>query len=87
MPFHEDRRRTLTDEDIEAIAKAMAERVPELPHKCSLSLDAGDAKVLKEIVGALKKARNIVGTVVLTFFLLGILGLLTKGFWASLVEK
>jgi len=87
MSGDERRRRTLTDEDVEAIIRAMERKVPELPHLCSLNLEQEDARVLKEIVGGLKKARNTVGTVVLTFILLGVLGLLTKGFWASMLEK
>lgn len=87
MTIDNRRKRTLTDEDVEAIAAAMVNRFQGPPHACSLSLEAEDARVLKEIVSSLKKARNTIGTVVLTFFLLGILGLITKGFWGSLMEK
>ena len=81
------RKRTITDDDVAAIIRALEDRAPELTHLCSLSLEPEDARVLKEIVNGLKKARNVVGTVVLTFVLLGVLGLLTKGFWASMLEK
>lgn len=74
--------RTLTDADIEAIGDAVATRLPV----CSLGLDSEDAAMIKSHLSLYKKARNIIGTVILTAIALIFTGIFTKGFWASLIE-
>ena len=74
--------RTLTDADIEAISEAVAVRLPV----CSLGLSSDDASIIKNHLGLYKKARNIIGTVVLTSLALLLVALFSKGFWASLIE-
>ena len=73
--------RTLTDADIEAIGEAVATRLPI----CSLGLDSDDAARIKSHLGWYKKARNIIGTVILTSLAFLIIGIFTKGFWVSLI--
>jgi hypothetical protein len=75
--------RTLTDEDISALTEALKAHVPT----CNLGLTEEEASTLKRAIKAFDKATSIVGTVVLTAFVLLILGLLSKGFWLSLAAK
>ncbi len=73
--------RTLTDDDIAAISVAVAEH-----QVCALGLNKEDAAIIKNHLGLYKKARNIVGTVVLTAIAVLLVGIFSKGFWTSLIE-
>jgi hypothetical protein len=78
----ERRQRSLTDADIEAISTAVSAMLPV----CQLGLTADDAVIIKSHLGVWKKATNIVGSLVLTAVVIFLLGVFTKGFWASLIE-
>ena len=82
MPNEEGR--TLTERDIQAIVSAMSKRDI---HACMVELSKEDATFLKEFIATTKRARNTIGTLVLTFFVLGILALMARGFWTSWVAK
>jgi len=79
----ERRKRMLTEEDIQAIGVHISSLLPA----CSLGLTSGDAAIIKGGVGLYKKARNIIGTVVLTVLAVALVGIFTKGFWVSIMEK
>jgi len=79
----ERRNRVLTDADMQAIASMMAKNSPV----CSLGLTGDDAAIIKGHLRLWKKATNIVGSVVLTTITVAIVGIFTKGFWLSLVER
>ena len=82
--------RTLTDADIEALAAALK------PHtRCNVGLtqeEVADFRAfVREDLGPLRKGRKafdaaagIVGKVVLTILVVGLVGMFTKGFWISL---
>lgn len=74
--------RTLTDADIEAIGKMIAERSPV----CRLGLSHEEAAMIKTHLSMFKRARNTIGSVVLTALTVVLIAIFTKGFWASLVE-
>ena len=74
--------RTLSDVDIAAISEAVAVRLPI----CSLGISPEDAEIIKNHLGLWKKARNVIGSVILTAIGVVIVGIATKGFWAWLVE-
>lgn len=74
--------RTLTDKDIEAIGKLISERSPV----CRLGLNSEDAAMVKAHLSIYKKARNIIGTVILTTLTAILIALFAKGFWASLAD-
>ncbi len=74
--------RTLTDADIEAISNAIAARLPV----CALGFDSDDAAIIKNHLRMWKKATSIIGSVVLTAIAVLLMGIFTKGFWASLIE-
>lgn len=74
--------RLLTDADVDAIGDAIAKRLPA----CSLGLDADDAAIIKNHIGLYRKARNIIGTVVITALAVLLVGIFSKGFWMSLID-
>ena len=73
--------RTLTDEDIQAIGKTVAEH-----QICALGLNSEDAHIIKNHLGVYKKARNVIGSVILTALGMLIVALFTRGFWASMID-
>ncbi len=73
--------RTLTEDDIAAIGAAVAEH-----QVCALGLHPDDAAIIKSHLKLFKKARDIVGTVVLTALAVVLVGIFTRGFWTSLIE-
>lgn len=74
--------RTLTDADILAIGEAVAARLP----LCALGLEAEDAVMIKTHLSLYKKARNLIGTLILTALTGILIAIFTKGFWASLID-
>lgn len=81
----EERRknRVLTDADIQAIVEAIPVYTPNV---CSLGFSTADSIIIKRHLSLWKKATNIVGTVILTTIAVVIVGIISKGFWASLIE-
>jgi hypothetical protein len=78
----ERRKRLLSDDDIAAISDAVAQK-----HLiCSLGFSSEDAALIKNHLTLYKKARNVIGTVILTALGLVLVGIFTKGFWVSLIE-
>ena len=75
------RRRVLTDEDIDAIAQAMAAH----GHGCNMGLTPDQATTIKRILVVFDKAAGIIGTIVLTTLAMAVTGIFTKGFWLSLI--
>lgn len=73
--------RTLTDADIEALAKAIKSGHVE----CNMGLTPDEVGTLKKFLGAFNKASSIVGTLILTAIVAGGIAIFTKGFWITLV--
>lgn len=78
----EQRKRVLTDADITAIGKEVADKLP----LCSLGFNSEEASIIKNHLVIWKKARNIIGTAILLSLVGIFLGILYKGFWVSLIE-
>lgn len=68
--------RTLTEEDIQAIGVAISQH-----QICALGLNAEDAAIIKNHLGVWKKARNVVGNVILTAIGTAIVAIVTLGLW------
>jgi len=73
--------RTLTDADIEALADALKGHT-----HCNMGLTPEEVTILKRVLQAFQKAAGIVGSVILTAIVIGMIAIFTKGFWASLID-
>lgn len=75
----ERRRRTLTEEDVEAIAEALKGHAT-----CNLGLTTEQASMLKRILGMLDWSASALGKAIV-YSAIGILGsLLVTGFWGKI---
>lgn len=72
--------RTLTDEDVAALAAALGNHTV-----CSMGLTSDEVSTLKRFLAAFDKAAGIVGKVVLTAIVTAAIAMFTKGFWMSLI--
>jgi hypothetical protein len=81
MPEYPVRRRSLTDEDVEAIAAALKTHTV-----CNMNFTPEEVSTVKRILKAFDKASSIVGSVVLTAIVLTLIAIFTKGFWVSLIS-
>lgn len=72
--------RTLTDEDIQAIATAL-----EPYNSCKMGLTPEEVTTLKRFLKAFNGAANLVGGLILTAIVGGLFAIFTKGFWVSLL--
>lgn len=79
-PVRIPRQRTLTDADIAAIATAL-----HVQSACNVGLSADEVNMLKKFLKAFNKASGIVGTLVLTAIVAGLIAIFTKGFWITLL--
>ncbi len=79
--MEERRARSLTDADIAAISEAVSKRAT-----CSLGLTPADTVTIKAHLRLWNKATGIIGSVILTAIAVLLVGIFTKGFWASLTE-
>lgn len=75
--------RTLTDEDIKALTEAFHTRACE---QCSLGFTSEEVTLIKRFLKSWDSSTKLIGRLVLTFIVLGLLAVFTKGFWMSLVE-
>jgi len=76
----ERKQRMLTDADVEAIADAL-----KTHSACNMGLTPAEVTTLKRFLGAFNKAAGIVGTLVLTAIVAGMIAMFTKGFWTTLI--
>lgn len=74
--------RTLTDEDVKAIAEAVAQHTM----RCNLGFTIDEVGTLKKVLNTFNKAANLTGAIILTAIITGVIALLTKGFWVSLIQ-
>ncbi len=72
---------TLTEDDLSAIGDAVAKH-----QVCALGLNTEDAQTIKSHLFVYRKARNIIGTVILTAIAVILVGIFSKGFWEHLIE-
>lgn len=72
--------RTLTDEDVQAIASALS-----VYNSCKLGLTTDEVTTLKRLLKAFNGAATLVGGLILTAIVGGLVAMFTKGFWLSLV--
>lgn len=76
----EQRKRVLTDADIEALADALKQH-----SVCHMGLTSDEVSILKRILSALDNAAGIIGKVVLTAIVGTLIAIFTKGFWMYLI--
>lgn len=73
------RKNVLTEADLAALAVLMKEH-----NNCNMGLTTDEVSTLKRLLGAFDQAAGIVGKVVLTALVCGLIALFTKGFWISM---
>jgi hypothetical protein len=73
--------RTLTEADIEAITEAFKQH-----QRCALGLTPEEAQVIKSHLNWWKKGVSLTGTIIMTTIIVGILGLISKSFWMSVID-
>lgn len=76
----ERRQKILTDEDLAAIIEAIA-----VHNKCNMGLTADEVTTLKRLLKAFNGAATLVGGLIITAIVGGIIAIFTRGFWASLL--
>jgi len=76
-----DRKRTLTAADIEELKKVLATH-----DKCTLGLTSDEVSTLKRILSAFDAAASTIGKTILVAIIGTFLAMLTKGFWAGIIE-
>lgn len=76
------RKQTLTEADLKALEELLSKSHPA----CAMGLTPEEVTTLKRFLRAFEKAAGIVGAVILTIFVTGIIALFTKGFWATLID-
>jgi hypothetical protein len=74
------RKRTLTDDDLDAIAGAM-----KIHAACNMGLTSDEVSTLKRFLTAFDKAAGIIGKIVLTAIVGGAIAVFTRGFWVTLI--
>ena len=75
------RKRTLTDDDIEALVEQLLNHTDV----CHMGLTPDEVSMLKRLLSAFDRASNVIGAVVLTALVTGMIALLTKGFWVAVI--
>lgn len=79
---HKQRPRVLTDADLEALQEVFQEQ-----HiSGALGLTPDEISVLKKFLKGWDKTTSLIGTIILTAIVVGIIAIFTKGFWTSLVQ-
>jgi hypothetical protein len=72
--------RTLTDDDIAAIAEAF-----KTHSACNLGLTNDEVTTLKKLLKAFNGAASLVGALILTALVGGLIAVATRGFWSTMV--
>ena len=72
----------LTPEDIQAIREAIAEHPPT----CLMGLSQQEVSSLKRFLKATDTTAGWIGKIIVTFFVVAFLGIVTKGFWVSIIQ-
>ena len=79
---------SLTKKDIEELGKVVEKKLED--HKpvfeCPNGVTPEMAQGMKEIVGLINSGKKTATKVIVTAFILGIIGLVIKGFWASIMN-
>lgn len=76
----ERRQRTLTEDDLNAIIEAV-----KVHGKCNMGLTFGEVTTVKKLLRAFNGAATLVGGLVITAIVGGLIAIFTRGFWASLL--
>ena len=80
----------LTQDDITAIREMMVQLPPQVPPihppNCLMGLTTEEATSLKRFLKASDTTATWVGKIVVTFIVMALLSILTKGFWVSILN-
>ena len=76
------RKQVLTEADLKALEELLSRSHP----KCAMGLTPDEVSTLKRFLTMFDKAAGIVGAIILTAFVTGLLALFTKGFWSALID-
>lgn len=76
----ERRQRTLTEDDLNAIIEAI-----KAHGKCNMGLTFEEVTIVKKSLRAFNGAATLVGGLVITAIVGGLIAIFTRGFWASLL--